>query len=66
MTCTDHLSYHRCFICLKPACHVYYSYLRQPLHGRVTTEVNIAKMRNRAYNSMSYTVKRIPAYSVSV
>ena len=29
------LSYHRCFICLKSACRVYYSYLRQFKHGRM-------------------------------
>ena len=39
------LSYHRCFICLKSACRVYSSYLRQAIHGRVMSEVNIAKMQ---------------------
>jgi len=42
------LSYHRCFICLKSACRVYYSYLQQAIQGIVTSEVNIAKMQMAA------------------
>jgi len=38
-------SYDRCFIWLKSACRVYYSYLRQVIHERVTSEVNIATMQ---------------------
>ena len=43
-----YLSYHRCYIWQKLACRVYYSYLRQAIHGRVTSEVNIAKMQMAA------------------
>ena len=39
------LSCHRCYLWQKSACRVYYSYLRQAIHGRVTSEVNIAKMQ---------------------
>ena len=46
------LSYHRSFNWLKSACRVYYSYLRQAIHGRVTSEVNIAKMQIAAILSL--------------
>ena len=39
------LSYHQCFICLQSACRVYYSYLQQAIHDKVTSEVNTAKMQ---------------------
>ena len=38
------LSYHRCNILQKSACGVYYSSLRQAIHGRVTSEVSIPKI----------------------
>ena len=43
--CANNISYHRCCIWQKLACHVYYSYLRQAIHSRVTSEVNIAKIQ---------------------
>ena len=48
----DILSYHCCFIWLKSACRVYYSYLRPAIHDRVTSEVNIAKMQMVAIFSL--------------
>ena len=54
--CIDFLSYYRCFICLKSTCHVYYSYLRQAIHGRVTSEVTIAKMQMAAIFSLDLKV----------
>ena len=39
------LSYHCCYIWQKSAWRVYYNYLRQAIHGRVTSQVNIPKMQ---------------------
>jgi len=52
------LSYQRCFIWLKSACHVYYSFLLQAIHGRVTSEVNIAQMQMVAIFSLGSTVQK--------
>ena len=46
------LSYHRYFIRLKSACRIYYSYLRHAIHGRVTSEINVAKMQSAAIFSL--------------
>ena len=43
-----YLSYHRCYIWLKSACRVYYSYLRQAIHDIVTSQINIPKMQMAA------------------
>ena len=40
----------------KSACHVYYSYLRQVIHSRVTSEVNIAKVQMAAIFSLDSKV----------
>ena len=50
------LSYHRCFIWFKSAFRVYYSYLRQAIHDRVTSEVNISKMQMTAIFSIDSKV----------
>jgi len=43
-------------MCIKSNCHVYYSYLRQAIHDRVTSEVNIAKMQMAAIFSLDSKV----------
>ena len=50
------LPYHRCYIWQKLTCRVYYSYLRQAIHDRVTSEVNIPKMQMAAIFSLDLSL----------